>query len=85
MTHASIHRRWTVGRCIVLFVAALVLAGMLQSAEAQRTVNVPPGFGTINTAIMGDTLSSGARVDTNTVYLLARGGFYISTDLTMLS
>ena len=44
---------------------------------AQREVIVAPGFGTIGTAILGDTTSIGERVDTNTVYLLERGGLYI--------
>ncbi len=44
---------------------------------AQRTVNVPPGFGTLGSTIDGDTTNSGARVDTNTVYILERNGEYI--------
>jgi Secretion system C-terminal sorting domain len=44
---------------------------------AQRTVNVPPGFGTISSIIDGDTTSAGERQDTNTVYILERDGEYI--------
>ncbi len=45
---------------------------------AQRIVNVPQGVGTLNTAIDGDTLANGDRVDPNTVYVLESGGFYIT-------
>lgn len=44
---------------------------------AQRTVNVPAGFGTFSSVIDADTTSSGERVDSNTVYILERGGLYI--------
>jgi hypothetical protein len=54
---------------MLLIVPVLVLA--------QRTVHVQPGFGTLNRTIMGDTTSTGARVDANTVYVLQRGGEYI--------
>lgn len=47
------------------------------SAYAQRTVNVSPGVGTLNTAIDSDTTETGARVDSNTVYVLERGGTYL--------
>lgn len=47
-----------------------------QEVYAQRTVTILPGFGTFGTTIMGDTTSSGVR-DTNTIYLLNRGGLYI--------
>lgn len=77
MIHASIHRRSSFRVAVFLALCALVLAGMTQNAEAQRTVNITPGFGTLNSVIMGDTLPSGQRVDTNTVYLLQRGGLYI--------
>ncbi len=42
-------------------------------AQSPRVVIVEPGFATLNTAIDGDTLPDGARVDTNTVYMLRRG------------
>jgi hypothetical protein len=44
---------------------------------AQRTVNVPAGFSTINNVIGGDTTATGERVDANTVYILERDGLYI--------
>ncbi|MHB1688359.1 MAG: FlgD immunoglobulin-like domain containing protein [Ignavibacteriaceae bacterium] len=45
-----------------------------QKMFAQRTVVIPPGFGTLGSTIMGDT--TGGR-DTNTVYLLKRDSLYI--------
>ena len=38
---------------------------------------VDPGPGTLNTAIFGDTTATGERTDTNTVYILKRGGLYL--------
>jgi len=49
----------------------------MSNLYAQRTVNVDPGFGTLNAAILGDTTAAGLPVDTNTVYLLQKGGLYI--------
>ena len=46
-------------------------------AFAQRIVNVEPGFNTLNEAINADTTETGARVDTNTVYVLERDGLYL--------
>lgn len=61
----------------VLLSALLVLICPLD-ARAQRTVEVMPGFGTLNDAIDGDTLTTGERVDANTVYVLQRGGLYLT-------
>ena len=47
------------------------------NAQAQRTVTVNQGVGTLNDAIAGDTLATGARVDSNTVYVLSSGGTYL--------
>lgn len=58
---------------ILFFIMILIAANNL---FAQRTVLVTPGFGTFGQTIMGDTTSAGVR-DTNTVYLLSRGGLYI--------
>lgn len=72
--------RWVVqgaGNAGLFLAVAFLWLMAVDSASAQRIVNIAPGFGTINTVIRGDTLPSGARVDTNTVYRLARGGFYI--------
>jgi len=44
---------------------------------AQRVIPIASGFGTIGNTILGDTTSTGERVDTNTVYTLERGGLYI--------
>lgn len=58
----------------------LMLGG---TALAQRTVIVlptdgpTPGFGALNWAIDSDTTETGARVDSNTVYVLKRGATYI--------
>ena len=60
----------------VLAIALMILV-LDNAALSQRIVPIAPGFGTINDAIRGDTLSSGARTDTNTVYRLERGGLYI--------
>jgi hypothetical protein len=59
---------------IGIMIAAL--AFMLPDALAQdiRYVDVPPGLGTLNVAINGDTTETGDRVDPdNTVYRLVRG------------
>lgn len=47
------------------------------SIFAQRKINITPGFGTIGTVVFGDTTATGDPVDTNTVYILQRGGLYI--------
>ncbi|MCC6399089.1 MAG: T9SS type A sorting domain-containing protein [Bacteroidetes bacterium] len=57
--------------------ALLIMLLAWGTARAQRVVDVPPGFGTLNATIMGDTLGNGARVDSSTVYRLVRGGLYI--------
>lgn len=62
---------------IVSVFVVLLLAISSDFLFAQRTVNVPQGFGTINNVIGGDTTETGARVDSNTVYILERDGTYI--------
>ncbi len=57
--------------CLVIALASVT------NALAQRKVQVEPGFGTLNTAILSDTTETGARVDSNTVYVLQRGGLYL--------
>lgn len=54
-----------------------VLAGATNGVLAQRTIEVMPGFDTLNQAINSDTTETGARVDTNTVYVLERDGLYL--------
>lgn len=61
-----------------LFIALLFLTATLQSF-GQRIVNVQQGIGTLDNAILGDTTDTGERVDTNTVYVLDRGGYYLTT------
>ncbi|MDW3652127.1 MAG: T9SS type A sorting domain-containing protein [Bacteroidia bacterium] len=50
---------------------------VIDTSRAPRVVTVAPGFGSLNTAIFGDTLANGERVDTNTVYVLERDGLYL--------
>ena len=57
--------------------ALLFVSSINQEALAQRTVEVEPGFDTLNMAINGDTTATGARVDSNTVYILERDGIYL--------
>ena len=59
---------------LVLSISFFATAG---GALAQRTVEVMQGFGTLNDAINADTTETGARVDSNTVYVLERGGIYL--------
>ena len=63
---------------VFLFAALLFLCATSQFF-GQRTVNVSQGIGTLNKAILGDTTATGARVDLNTVYVLERGGYYLTT------
>ncbi|MEX1161216.1 MAG: T9SS type A sorting domain-containing protein [Balneolaceae bacterium] len=56
---------------------AIVLMATSNFAYAQRTVNVESGPGTLNEAIASDTTDTGARIDSNTVYVLERDGFYL--------
>ncbi|MDL1892587.1 T9SS type A sorting domain-containing protein [Sphingobacteriales bacterium CHB3] len=61
----------------------LLLVGLLLyplSAEGQNIVRVPPFSGTnyLNNIINGDTLANGTRRDPNAVYVLQRGGLYLS-------
>ena len=70
---------------IVVFLVLVVLS-LPQAAHAQvscsdasgtRVCQVSSGFGTLNEAIAGDTLSTGERTDEGTIYELERGGFYL--------
>ncbi len=63
----------------ILLIAGLAWASV-QILPAQRVVFVPssgPNVGVLNDVIAGDTLASGARVDSATVYKLERGGYYL--------
>lgn len=65
------------GHFVVLCLAVVMALAATDTMIAQRVVNVAPGFGTLNVAVFGDTLATGERVDTNTVYVLERNGIYI--------
>ncbi len=69
-----------------LFTIALSCAFLLMAfaVQAQRVVDIPPTTDFENPSdifpvIMGDTTTDGSRVDNNTVYKLANGGFYITS------
>jgi hypothetical protein len=73
-------------RYIILAMLLACFSLLLQLGDvafAQRVVNVSPldgptpGFGALNFVIDSDTLANGARVDSNTVYVLQRGVTYI--------
>jgi len=66
----------------MFFLFATLLLASLSDLSAQRQYIVEPGdhsVGILNDAISGDTTETGARVDTNTVYILRRGdqGVYL--------
>ena len=60
--------------------ATMLIAAMVTSVSAQRTVDVPtfnpgdPVF--LNEVIAADTNADGSRVDSNTVYVLENDGYY---------
>ncbi|MEO9886620.1 MAG: T9SS type A sorting domain-containing protein [Balneola sp.] len=64
---------------MVMYACSMLLLVFITnfSVHAQRTVTVNQGVGTLNDAIAGDTLATGARVDSNTVYILSSGGTYL--------
>ncbi|MEL6721137.1 MAG: hypothetical protein AAFP82_20720, partial [Bacteroidota bacterium] len=64
-------------------IIGLLLIGVV-SAYGQREVVIPPSSDPFNPTdifpfIMGDTTSTGDRVDNNTVYLLENGNVYVTT------
>lgn len=64
--------------CLVLLV--VVAWSLPNQLQAQRMVFVPssgPNVGVLQDSIFGDTLITGERIDTNTTYVLQRGGFYL--------
>ena len=70
-----------------VFTMAMTCAFLLMAfaVQAQRVVEIPPTADFNNPTdifpvIMGDTTADGSRVDNNTVYKLANGGFYVTTD-----
>lgn len=66
-------------RSIMLSFTGLIVFTFIpvQEANAQRTVTVEQGVGTLNKAIESDTTATGARVDSSTVYVLSSGGTYL--------
>ena len=60
---------------LLLIIFASVPARVL--AQASDTLDVPPGYATLDTTISGDTTLTGAPKDTNRVYRLQRGGIYL--------
>ncbi|MEP0005179.1 MAG: T9SS type A sorting domain-containing protein [Balneola sp.] len=69
----------TVLRKVVMYVCTMFLLVFVTNINvfAQRTVTVEQGVGTLNEAITSDTTATGARVDSNTVYVLSSGGTYL--------
>ncbi len=64
------------------FVSVFFILGMITFTSAQsRVVNVEQGVGTLNETIDGDTTSTGERVDPSTIYVLERGGYYLTTGI----
>ena len=63
----------------VTFLSIVLVLLMSSQSFGQRTVQVTPGIGTLDNTILGDTTATGARVDANTVYVLQRGGYYLTT------
>ncbi|MBO6524677.1 MAG: T9SS type A sorting domain-containing protein [Balneolaceae bacterium] len=55
----------------------MVMMVQVQDVQAQRTVTVDQGVGTLNEAIVSDTTETGERVDSSTVYVLSSGGTYL--------
>jgi hypothetical protein len=77
MEGSTMKHRFSLVTGSLALLAVLMVLMVCPTAQAQRIVNISPGFGTLNTAIMGDTIANGSRVDSNTVYRLQRGGLYI--------
>ena len=71
-------QRYNLSKRLLTLALAFGLTFIVTSESfAQRIVNVEPGFDTLNEAINADTTETGARVDTNTVYVLERDGLYL--------
>jgi len=63
----------------VLSLTALAFCLMFgdEMVIAQDTLDVAPGYETLNLAVEGDTLAGGVPANPNRVYRLQRGGFYL--------
>lgn len=65
-------------RRVLELVFVILVLTLPSKVYAQRTVLVEPSsFGALNIAIDSDTTATGARVDSNTVYILRRGATYL--------
>lgn len=65
----------------LLLAVMLVLSLLPVATDAQNLYRIPPysvNSRYLNTIIVGDTLPNGARRDSNVVYVLQRGGVYLS-------
>ena len=67
----------------IILVAFVLLLGFATNSIAQsRVINVEQGVGTLNDAIDGDTTATGERFEPeNTVYVLERGGYYLTNGI----
>ena len=63
----------------VIFLLLLMLVSVPVNVLAQSpdTLDVAPGYQTLNLAVIEDTTTTGAPQDTNRVYRLQRGGVYL--------
>lgn len=64
---------------MTLLVIAFMMLNFVSGLIAQEadTLDVAPGYETLNIAVTGDTLEDGSRKNPNRVYRLERGGQYI--------
>lgn len=64
---------------IPLLLAVVFVSTLPERAWAQNTdtLDVAPGYETLNIAVSGDTLPGGILKNVNRVYRLARGGYYL--------
>lgn len=63
--------------CTSVLAIIMIMFVQVQNVQAQRTVQVDQGVGTLNEAITSDTTATGERVDSSTVYVLSSGGTYL--------
>ena len=63
---------------LMAFSFFLVIGFSVEQSFAQTEVVIEGGFGTINDAIMGDTLADGSRRDVDAVYVLKRDARYLT-------
>jgi hypothetical protein len=71
-------------QCFAVLLAVLVLLPISSQGQTLNYLRVPPYTVNniyLNDFIMGDTLSNGTRRDVNVVYVLTRGGLYLSSGI----